>query len=46
VLPPPYAQLVVPSPNERVVELHPIVEARQYDEPTGEITHLLRPLLS
>ena len=35
------------STCERSVEVQPVVEARPpRDEPTGEITHLLRPLLS
>jgi hypothetical protein len=32
--------------QEPVIETQPLVEARRRDEPTGEITHLLRPLLS
>jgi hypothetical protein len=31
---------------EPALEPHLLVEARRRDEPTGEITHLLRPLLS
>jgi len=49
-LPPPTGQMAVAAvaaPTlEPVLEPQPLVEARRRDEPTGEITHLLRPLLS
>jgi len=49
-LPPPTGQMAVaatsqPEPRP-AVELQPSLEVRHRDEPTGEITHLLRPLLS
>src|SRR4029079_15297225 len=49
-LPPPTGQMAVATAAanapETALEPHLVVEARRRDEPTGEITHLLRPLLS